>query len=144
MDDTPNIEGVNYYPGCARRSYYEDQKFSNDITKVIYSGYSVMYDTIQIAVYMGFKEIYLIGADFSYLNDPGQRGNHVYDDVANDRRKVAGRAYLDVSVNALVTARKYAELHGMKIYNATRGGKLEVFERKNLDEVFMEMETNAM
>ena len=32
--------------------------------------------------------------------------------------------------------KKYADKHGIKIYNATRGGKLEVFPRKNLDDCF--------
>ena len=29
---------------------------------------------------------------------------------------------------------KYASKHNIKIYNATRGGKLEVFPRRNFDE----------
>lgn len=32
-------------------------------------------------------------------------------------------------------AKKYAEKRGIKIYNATRGGKLEIFERVDLDAV---------
>lgn len=144
MEGTPYIANVNYYPGYARRSYFDEQKFSDDLTKRIYAGYSVMYDAIQIAAYMGFREIYLIGADFSYLNDPAQKGNHVYDNVATERRKVAGRAYLDATINALYVAKEYAAFHGIKIYNATRGGNLEVFERKNLDEIFTQMKEHEM
>ena len=33
-------------------------------------------------------------------------------------------------------ARRYADKNGIKIYNATRGGKLESFVRVNFDEVF--------
>ena len=142
--ETSYLENVSYYPGYARRSYYEEQKFTSEISKVVYSGYSVTFDALQLAVYMGFKEIYLIGLDFSYLNDPGQKGNHVYDNKAEERRKVAGRAYLDATIMAFETARRYAEDSGIKIYNATRGGNLEVFERKNLDEVFAEIEKNEM
>ena len=29
----------------------------------------------------------------------------------------------------------YNNQHGIKIYNATRGGKLEVFERVDIDEI---------
>ena len=32
--------------------------------------------------------------------------------------------------------KKYAQEHGIKIQNATRGGKLEIFERVNLDDLF--------
>lgn len=144
MENTPYIENVNYYPGYARRHYLSKQKFSNDISKVVYSGYSVMYDTLQIAVYMGFKEIYILGADFNYLNDSAGKGNHVYDYNTSERRKVAGKAYLDVTYNAFEVAKQYADSHEIKIYNATRGGKLEVFERKNLDEVFAEMENDKV
>ena len=34
-------------------------------------------------------------------------------------------------------ARKYADHSGIKIYNATRGGHLEVFERINLMKSFV-------
>ena len=33
-------------------------------------------------------------------------------------------------------AKEYAERHEIKIYNATRGGKLEVFERVDFDSLF--------
>ena len=32
-------------------------------------------------------------------------------------------------------AKDYADSHGIKIYNATRGGELETFERVDLDEI---------
>ncbi len=34
-----------------------------------------------------------------------------------------------------MAAKNYADSHGIKILNATRGGKLEVFERVNFDEI---------
>lgn len=139
LSETPHISGVNYYPGYARRTYMEQQQFSNDITKAVYAGTSVTYDTIQIASYMGFKEIYLIGVDFSYLNDPAEKGNHVYDSVTVDKRKVAGISNISVTLNAFQKAREYADVNGIKIYNATRGGKLEIFERKEIDQVLAEM-----
>ena len=33
-------------------------------------------------------------------------------------------------------ANRFAQEHGVKIYNATRGGYLEVFERINFESVF--------
>ena len=51
-------------------------KFSDDCYAIVYDGYSITYSLIQIAVYMGFKEIYLLGADCSYKR--GAR-NHVVD-----------------------------------------------------------------
>ena len=41
-------------------------KFSNDITKKAFWGGTVVYFSLQIAYFLGFKEIYLIGVDLSY------------------------------------------------------------------------------
>lgn len=40
--------------------------FSWDLAKGIYSGYTVSYFAIQVAVYMGFKEIYFLGLDLKH------------------------------------------------------------------------------
>lgn len=37
--------------------------FSRDLGKGIYSGYTIAYIALQIAVYMGFKEIFFLGLD---------------------------------------------------------------------------------
>ena len=97
---------------------------------------------IQIAAYIGFTEIYLIGADFSYNGDAAQKGNHVYDSKFKDKRKTAGMTYIDCSINSMKVAKRYADSNGIKIYNATRGGKLEVFERKSFDEVLEKIDNN--
>jgi hypothetical protein len=39
---------------------------------------------------------------------------------------------------AYKNARDYCDTHGIQIYNATRGGKLEVFERVALEDVLAE------
>lgn len=142
IDMVKELDEINYYYEDCRRKYYENTKFSDNIADGVYSGYTVTYDMLQIASYMGFSEIYLIGADFSYTGDASQKGNHVYDSKFNDKRKIAGRTYIDLNINAMNVAKRYAEANGIKIYNATRGGKLEVFERRNLDEVFNEIENN--
>ena len=58
-------ENVNYL-NCKIETYYPGYpKFSDDLTEGIYSGTTVLYAMFQIAVYMGFKNIYLLGVDFS-------------------------------------------------------------------------------
>ena len=34
------------------------------------------------------------------------------------------------------SGKHYADKHGIKIYNATRGGKLEIFDRVDFDTIF--------
>lgn len=43
---------------------------------------------------------------------------------------------LELNQKVYMNSRKYAEEKGIQIYNATRGGKLEIFNRVNLDELF--------
>ncbi|EKN69388.1 hypothetical protein BABA_10021 [Neobacillus bataviensis LMG 21833] len=104
-------------------------KFSDDAFAVVYDGYSITYSLIQIAVYLGFKEIYLLGADCNYASNM----NHHFKEygIVDPTFLSAG----DRMISAYLEAKKYAEKNNIKIFNATRGGKLEVFERVNLDEV---------
>ncbi|MDR3349491.1 MAG: DUF115 domain-containing protein [Acidaminococcales bacterium] len=115
--------------------------FSEDIA-LIRSGESVIYTCIQFAAYMGFSEIYLLGADNTMtpvvkLN--GEIIRHNYDWLHFDSNYRPTDIYMpqiDVINAAYGTAREYADSHGIKIYNATRGGKLEAFERVNFDNLF--------
>ncbi|MBP3602581.1 MAG: DUF115 domain-containing protein [Lachnospiraceae bacterium] len=124
----------NYFPGYP--------SFSTELEKGVYGGRTIMYDMLQFAVYMGFKKIYLIGVDFSW----GKDGNntHFCESYSDGIREKFAVSYKEEIKNAYYSARQYADSHGVKIYNATRGGKLEVFERKNLDEVFAEIENEKM
>ena len=105
--------------------------FSNDFSNVVYSGATVVYACLQLAVYMGAKQIYLLGCDFSFSSNLGAKENHC-----------CGPANPTYTFNfefvkkAYECAKRETEKMGVKIYNATRGGKLEVFDRVNFDSLF--------
>jgi len=107
-------------------------KFSDDAFKVVYSGYTITYSLIQIAVYMGFEKIYLLGVDCNYSN---KKSTHFKDyGIVDPLASIAG----EKMICAFKEAKKYADKHHIKIYNATRGGMLEVFERGDLDNILSE------
>lgn len=108
-------------------------KFSEDISRKVYSGYTVTYVCLQFAMYMGFTEIYLIGIDFNYINDVSATENHF---ISNYHKESDGKSgfYYEECLASYESAKKYADSKGIKIYNVTRGGKLEVFPRKTLEE----------
>jgi len=118
--------------------------FSDDISEAIYGSTTVAFTAIQIAVYMGFKEIYLLGIDHHFHTTRDRNGkihvdNNAKDYFADDYNKLRQGEWLpnvDCSTMAFETAKKYADAHGIKIYNATRGGKLEVFPRVDFDKLF--------
>jgi hypothetical protein len=107
-------------------------KFSDDCSAIVYDMFSVTHSLIQMAVYMGFSEIYLLGAD---CNFPKGKKVHFKDYGVNDPTiDTTG----DRNITGYLEVKKYTDAHGIKVYNATRGGALEVFERKSLEEVLAE------
>ncbi len=112
---------------------FKDKRgFSEDAAEYVYSGGTVTYSAMQIAVYLGFKEIYLLGVDCG--------NNHFYKDgkeEACDKDAWDPRNFnVSYWLAAYRIAKDYADSHGIKIYNATRGGALEVFERVDFDSLF--------
>lgn len=98
---------------------------------------------IEFAIYMGFKEIYLIGMDHDYSF--GYDKNHaegIKEAEYNDK-KLFVTSDMDVSTRKFEQYRKYAEEHNIQIYNVSHGGKLEVFERKDLNSLFLRRNGNV-
>lgn len=102
--------------------------FSDDAYEKIYDGYTVTYSIIQLAIYMGFKDIYLMGVDCDYTST-GNR--HIVEYVENkNKRKTEERMMC-----AYYEAEKYARKRNVNIYNLTEAGKLDAFRRKNINDV---------
>lgn len=118
----------NYHYFNGKYNEY-NAKFSDNAYEIVYDGYSITYSLIEIAVYMGFKEIYLLGCDCSY---PKGSKSHVVESGFVDKNAMSNPIRMRVGYQC---AKEYADSHGIKIYNATRGGELETFERVDLDEV---------
>lgn len=105
-------------------------KFSGNCYRVVYDMYSITHSLIQLAAYMGFKDIYLLGADCSFSKNQKM---HFQDYGVLD-------ATIDTARNRNIAG--YEEVknqmgkYGFSVYNATRGGELEVFKRVSLEELF--------
>ena len=109
-------------------------KFSDDLYVNVYDGYSIALSLMQLAVYMGFKKIYLIGSDCNYNQkkknfiEHGANMNFEAKDIAGTRIIVAHEKF-----------KKFADSHQVEVFNCTRGGMLEVYPRKNLEEVLVSL-----
>lgn len=134
-DDSENMMAHNIWKGLFPK-LVPDTRFSDDITKVVYTGKSVVYAMLQIAAYMGFSEIYLMGVDCNYAQPK------MYSDTAAyaDHKAKWSKAQLEQNGNEMLpqfeVAKRFAQEHGFTIYNATRGGQLETFERVALENLF--------
>ena len=115
--------------------------FSSDITKGTYMGYSSTYDIgMQFAAYMGATEIYLLGMDHSVTGDKSDLSRHFMKDYYTKEEKENMENIFfptpELTLKSFEKADRYSRKNGFRIYNATRGGFLEVFERVNFDELF--------
>lgn len=116
--------------------------FSSDFSKIVYDASTVTFIMLQLAIYMGFKEIILLGVDHNYshmkisTNNSEKVNEHIVDHFfgSDSFQKLGGRpAVIDRMTAGFTVVEKFSKTHKIKIYNATRGGHLEVFERKDLN-----------
>ncbi len=121
-------------------------RFTDRADKHIYDGWNVTYMAMQLAVYMGFSDIYLLGVDFSYPIQKDIDGNvvsvdksikaHFYESNADNKSTIYS-THRDRTLAYYVAAEEYSKKSGkFRIFNATRGGKLEVYKRVDFDSLF--------
>ncbi|OJY28917.1 MAG: hypothetical protein BGP11_19285 [Rhodobacterales bacterium 65-51] len=148
----PKKPGTYFFP--LNRGFYDKfspnyaiPRFSTDVSKVAYCGQSVTYVNLQLAYYMGFTEVYLIGMDFNYvIPDSHSRNGDVLTSDTDDPNHFhkdyfgKGKTWKDPKLDRVLMNYKMAKLvyecAGRQIFNATKGGHLEEFERVNYDGLF--------
>lgn len=122
-----------------RRNRY---RFATDLSKEVIEGLTITYSCMQLAAYMGFQEIYLLGVDHSYGVAVDNDGRVISQDTSTaDHFADAGQVAIEnrnlpkivEMTRAYNSAEQFSKEGGFRIYNATRGGKLEVFQRVSLD-----------
>lgn len=149
LENHPQYKNSNqYFIDYSMSKPLDESNYSkNEIWKIDKSPFSirtVIYSAIQIAIYMGFKEIYLIGCDHDYLNDTNRVTNHHFykeeegvSDVEHLSSFTTERWFEEYHFRwkQYRLIREYAESINCQIFNATEGGMLDVFPRKNLTEI---------
>ena len=121
-----------------------DFRFSDDISREIYNSSTCMYTAAQIAAYMGFTEIYFIGVDHHFQISQNNKGEIVVDNTVKDYftdkyNEDKDKLYIpntEKSTLTYIAMKHHCDRRGIKVYNATRGGKLEVFPRVDFDDLF--------
>jgi hypothetical protein len=119
-------------------------RFCRDISQGVREGGTVTYAALQIAYYLGFKRVVIIGMDhnFSYDGQPnesrimqGADSNHFIDNYFG-----FGQSWdnpdLAKSEESYQIARDVFESEGREILDATVGGKCTVFNKVEYRDVF--------
>lgn len=146
----PDEETI-FFDHRPRKSFPDGFDFSFDADVHTYAGGTVTFTCLQLAAYLGYEEIYLIGVDANYaipedatLSGSGRvkeidmksdDPNHFHPNYFG-KGKRWHEPNVDVMVKAYKEARRVCDARGVKICNATVGGKLEVFPRVDYDSLF--------
>lgn len=134
-----------------RETFPGPYEFSTDAASRTYAGCTVTFTCMQLAAYLGFKEICLVGVDADYAVPKDVEGRFDHDvgvlDMKSDdpnhfHPDYFGKGYrwhdpqVEEMLKAYGAAKAAVEQNGQSIINAGVGGKLEVFPRKALETVF--------
>jgi len=131
------IQNLDHIYLLATDGYFSAQcSFYKDLSKPITEGYTVTYVAMQIAYYMGFKTVYLIGVDhnFKTTDKPneeqlltGEDHNHF------DPRYFSNKQWhlpdLEASELSYHLAKFFYNRDGRQIFDATVDGKLNIFPK---------------
>jgi hypothetical protein len=125
-------------------STYERPAFARDARVRIWEGATVTYVALQLAFYMGFDPVILIGVDHSFASK-GKPNTTVVsqgDDADHFDTRYFGRGFrwqlpdLDMSEQAYQMARQAYEADGRRVLDATIGGQLTVFPKVDYNSLF--------
>lgn len=115
--------------------------FSQDASSWVYEGHTVTFVCMQLAYYMGFDTVLLVGVDhsFKYEGAPNQEMtldgndlNHFHPDYFKGRKW--NNPDLERSERAYKLARAMYEAHNKRIINLTPNTKETVFEKGSIND----------
>jgi len=132
-DDTMFLHTTYYHPA-----------FSKDVRRRVWEGATVTYVAMQLAYFMGFEEVVLIGVDHSFKakGDPNKTVVSDGEDESHFDPRYFGKGFrwqlpdLETSELAYRRARQVFEQDGRRILDATLRGQLDVFPNVEYDTYF--------
>jgi hypothetical protein len=129
------------------RGYPFFPQISTNFADHVFWGGTVTFLNIQLAYFLGISKVYLIGIDHNYvipqkdiqtgsvIMSQSQDQNHFHPDYFGP-----GFRYHDPMIERMEIGYKkvkeFCDKTGWRIYNATAGGRLEVFERREFKSLF--------
>jgi hypothetical protein len=123
---------------------YTGEKFATDIRGRVWEGGTVTYTALQVAYYLGFQQVVLVGVDHNYVTQgkPNETVVSQGDDPNHFHPGYFGKGFrwqlpdLLQWEEAYRLARRTYEADGREVIDATVGGKLRVFKRVEYDSLF--------
>lgn len=123
-----------------------NKNFSLDLKEGIQEGYTVTYAALQIAFYLGFSQVVIIGMDhrFKYQGEPNEEKFHAGNDVNHFapgyfKGQKWDNPDLVNSEKFYSIAKRVYEEHGRVIIDATLNGACQVFKKDSYRNIFKEV-----
>lgn len=114
---------------------------------------NVLIPALMCGIWLGFKEIYILGADHSWTRTLSVDDNnrvisiqpHFYREDGNEENRVAA-VYANIKIHSILESfsiafaayhdiARYADANGVAIYNSTPGSFIDAFQRRPLPEL---------
>lgn len=113
--------------------FFKGKKDVIDCTKVMPVACNVICASEYVALYMGYKEICLLGCDFNSF--ASLKKNHVYKDENEERLLTMSNELFQYAFSADIHCQLdiYSKRHGQRIYNLTEGSLIDAYERKSCE-----------
>jgi len=138
-------DGIDYTSDMMfiRDPYLGPLTFSADATRAVVEGYTVTYAAMQIAYYVGFQQVILVGVDhkFQTKGAPNATVISTGSDPNHFDPNYFGKGFrwqlpdLERSEQAYRLAKLHFEQAGRQILDATIDGQLQVFPKIRFDDI---------
>lgn len=123
---------------------YTGKKFATDIRERVWEGGTVTYTSLQVAYFLGFSQVILVGVDHNYVTQGKPNATVVSegDDPNHFHPNYFGEGFrwqlpdLIQWEEAYRLARRAYEADGRSVVDATVGGKLQVFPKVDYQSLF--------
>lgn len=113
---------------CDNKFKWQSKDLNTGICRCVHTPAAI---GLPVAYHLGFDNVYLIGIDMEYRKHP----NYFYGDRKPSRKMFIEGYYERSSKEFKGLADTFAE-EGRHVYNATKGGKLNLLDRVNLEDLF--------
>ena len=113
----------------------KDICFQDDLTKPLIAYQSVVHFIIQIAYYLGFNKIYLLGIDLDFKENKG----HIYNETQGEKeRENISIINAPKMLKGLELCTKWLNKNNVEIFNASPCGIVDCMPKINYKEIFNE------
>ncbi len=144
----PPINNAIYFNFYQETFYPNQPKMSSNPFKGLYWGSTIVFTMIQLAVYMGINEIYLVGVDFNFVVPTGAdqnpneltchgENNHFHKDYRKKGEKW-NVPNLHIQERSFQSIKEFCAMNNIIIRNISRKSHLNIIEKANFDDIIID------